>query len=382
MHLTCYTFSSLTTNFSRMSPNRIFILAGEASGDLHASNLVKELLKINSELSIFGWGGDKMKDAGVEVLKELKDLSFMGFLEVLLNINKIKKNFHDCKEQLISYNIDTIILVDYPGFNLRMAKWAKLRGIHVVYYISPQIWAWKKNRVFTIRKYVDAMFCILPFEVEFYNKYHYRAHYFGHPLLDEISTFKNDKESEWLIKSGPIIAILPGSRKQEVERKLPLMIAAAKKLEGYKIVVACAPNLPLSFYTQYQSEAIEFAQHRTYELLSHATVAIVTSGTATLETALFKVPQVVCYKSSFLSYFIAKQLVKIKYISLVNLILDRPVLTELIQQDCTSQRIYNELLKIVPDGLETKRVYSEYELLVQLLGDSGASERIATQILS
>jgi lipid-A-disaccharide synthase len=365
-----------------MSPNRIFILAGEASGDLHASNLVKELLKINSELSIFGWGGDKMKDAGVEVLKELKDLSFMGFLEVLLNINKIKKNFHDCKEQLITYNIDTIILVDYPGFNLRMAKWAKLRGIHVVYYISPQIWAWKKNRVFTIRKYVDAMFCILPFEVEFYTKYNYEAHYFGHPLLDEISTFKNDKESEWLIKSGPIIAILPGSRKQEVERKLPLMIAAAKKLEGYKIVVACAPNLPLSFYTQYQSEAIEFAQHRTYELLSHATVAIVTSGTATLETALFKVPQVVCYKSSFLSYFIAKQLVKIKYISLVNLILNRPVLTELIQQDCTSQRIYNELLKIVPDGLETKRVYSEYELLVQLLGDSGASERIATQILS
>ncbi|MFM7473941.1 MAG: lipid-A-disaccharide synthase, partial [Crocinitomicaceae bacterium] len=264
-----------------MTPKRLFILAGEASGDLHASNLVKEMKKLKPEILFFGWGGDKMKNAGVKILKELKDLSFMGFLEVLMNFSKISKNFRDCKKQLLFNEIDTVILVDYPGFNLRMAKWCKSKGIHVVYYISPQVWAWKKNRVFTIRKYVDAMYCILPFEVDFYDKYNFDTFYFGHPLLDEINNFKENRVDAYFTTELPVVAILPGSRKQEIERKLPIMLDAAKRLAGYSIYVACAPNLPLDFYTQYKSEGINFVQHRTYDLLNAATVAIVTSGTAT-----------------------------------------------------------------------------------------------------
>jgi lipid-A-disaccharide synthase len=365
-----------------MKIQRVFVLAGEASGDLHASNLIKEMLKINPEIQFTGWGGDKMKSVGVDILKELKELSFMGFLEVLMNIHKIRKNFRDCKEQLISHKIDTIILVDYPGFNLRMAKWCKMHGIHVIYYISPQVWAWKKNRVFTVSKYVDCMYCILPFEVQFYKYFSIDTHYFGHPLLDEIKSFRESPTIAKIETSSPILAILPGSRKQEIERKLPVMIAAAKQIHAYRIVVACAPNLPLVFYDPYRCNGIEFIQHKTYELLNTATMAIVTSGTATLETALFNVPQVVCYKSSSLSYWIAKKLVKIKYISLVNLILDKTVVTELIQNECTSERIYQELLKIVPDGIETNKMLDEYKRLVQLLGDSGASKRIATHLLN
>ncbi len=365
-----------------MTPKRLFILAGEASGDLHASNLVKEMKKLKPEILFFGWGGDKMKNAGVQILKELKDLSFMGFLEVLMNFSKISKNFRDCKKQLLTNEIDTVILVDYPGFNLRMAKWCKSKGIHVVYYISPQVWAWKKNRVFTIRKYVDAMYCILPFEVDFYDKFNFDTFYFGHPLLDEINNFKENRVDTYFTKELPVVAILPGSRKQEIERKLPIMLDAANRLTGYSIYVACAPNLPLDFYTQYKSEGVNFVQHRTYDLLNSATVAIVTSGTATLETALFNVPQVVCYKSSSISYGIAKQLIKVKYISLVNLILDKPVVKELIQQECTSDQIYLELQKILPGGTETKRVVEEYKKLVQLLGESGASKRIAAHLLN
>jgi len=365
-----------------MTPKRLFILAGEASGDLHASNLVKEMKKINSDLTLLGWGGDKMKNAGVQILKELKDLSFMGFLEVLMNFSKISKNFKDCKNQLLSHEIDTVILVDYPGFNLRMAKWCKSRGIRVIYYISPQVWAWKKNRVFTIRENVDALYCILPFEVDFYKKYDYNSFYFGHPLLDEIKNFKETYIDDYFSTELPIVAILPGSRKQEIERKLPTMLEAAKRLTGYSIYVACAPNLSEYFYLQYKSEGVNFVQHRTYDLLNAATVAIVTSGTATLEAALFKVPQVVCYKSSTISYAIAKQLIKVKYISLVNLILEKPVVKELIQNECTSDQIYLELQKILPGETETKRVVEEYTKLVQLLGESGASRRIAAHILN
>ncbi|MBM3418116.1 MAG: lipid-A-disaccharide synthase [Bacteroidetes bacterium] len=365
-----------------MIPKRIFLLAGEASGDLHASNLIKEMKAIDPSVVFFGWGGDKMKNAGVQVLKELKDLSFMGFLEILFNLGKINKNFRDCKEQILRNEIDTIILVDYPGFNLRMAKWSKLRGIKVIYYISPQIWAWKKNRIFTIKKYVDAMYCILPFEVEFYKEFKYDAHYFGHPLLDEIKKFHKENTETLFTSQRPILAILPGSRKQEIERKLPVMLEAAKKLKSYSIYVACAPNLSQSVFQKYQSEEVHFVKNQTYALLTVAKVAIVTSGTATLETALFKVPQVVCYKSSAVSYFIAKQLIKVKFISLVNLILDKRVVSELIQYECTSEKIYDELVKILPGGSETKKMLEEYTKLIQLLGESGASKRIAAHLLN
>jgi lipid-A-disaccharide synthase len=363
------------------SAKRIFIISGEASGDLHAANLVRELNLLNRKSTFVGWGGDRMKAEGVELKKHISELAFMGFVEVLMNIRTILSNIKLCKAQIIEFKPDFILLVDYPGFNLRIAKWAKSQGIKVIYYISPQIWAWKQSRVFQIRDNVDKMFCILPFEQDFYKKFGVQVEYCGHPLLDEINLF-NQVEGNKILSIKPILAILPGSRKQEIERKLPLMIEASESFPDYEVYVACAPNLEMQFYDRFRKKNVHFIQNQTYQLLNSSTMAMVTSGTATLETALFQVPQVVCYKSSSVSYFIAKLLVKIKFISLVNLILNKEVVRELIQQNCSVENIVKELELIKLEGVKRDKMLNEYKELIYLLGEKGASMRVAQKIWS
>lgn len=361
------------------SKKRIFVISGEASGDLHAANLIHELNLIQKDLTIEGWGGDRMQKEGVYIRKHISELAFMGFKEVVLNLGTILQNFKLCKKQILEFKPDFLILVDYPGFNLRIAKWAKKKSIPVAYYISPQIWAWKQSRIFQIKENVNKMYTILPFEPQFYRKFDVEVEYCGHPLLDEINRFNQSNDNE-LSSEKPILAILPGSRKQEIERKLPIMIEAAKHFTQFETIVACAPNLPMSYYRKYASNDVRFVENKTYKLLKCATMAIVTSGTATLETALFRVPQVVCYKSSNISYFIARMLVKIKFISLVNLILEREVVRELIQKDCNSDRIIYELNLIHSNAKVRDKMLSDYDELISLLGQNGSSKRVADKI--
>ncbi len=361
---------------------KVFVLVGEASGDLHASNLIKEANTLDTSLSWQGWGGDLMAGQGVVVNKHIRELSFMGFLEVLLNIRTILNNFKVCKSQIEAYEPDILLLVDYPGFNLRIAKWAKKKGIPVVYYISPQIWAWKASRIKIIKETVDKMYCILPFEKAYYEKEDFSVSYFGHPLIDAKSNYEEEKQ---LMSQGNqrVIAVLPGSREQEISRKLDLMLCAVSKYNAFRIVVACAPNLPSSYYESYKERypQAEFVFGKTYDLLSIADFAVVTSGTATLETAIFKVPQVVCYKSSYLSYRIAKWLVNIKYISLVNLIMDREVVTELIQEDVSILKIQKELDALIFDHPYREKMLSIYDEMLLLLGSEGCSKKIAQDLL-
>jgi len=361
---------------------KIYIISGEASGDLHAANLVSELKKQNNSLYFNAWGGDRLRNEGVIIDKDIKELAFMGFLEVFLNIRTIFKNIRSCKENLLNFKPDLLILVDYPGFNLRIAKWAKSKGICVYYYISPQIWAWKESRIHLIKKTVEKMYCILPFEKDFYMKHSLNVSYLGHPLLDEVNKFKilNDNSLE-LENKRPILAILPGSRKQEIERKLPLMIAASSQFPEYTVIVACAPNLDLAYYEKFKTQKVLFIKNQTYNLLQNAELAIVTSGTATLEAALFKVPQVVCYKSSFISFWIAKKLIKIKFISLVNLVANKEIVRELIQQDCTASNIAGELIKIKKGEKKAVQMNKDYNDLIELLGNEGASSRVAEDML-
>jgi lipid-A-disaccharide synthase len=365
--------------FSVNPKKKIFVISGEASGDLHAANLIHEMKEIQSNVEFVGWGGDRMIKEGVTIKKHISELAFMGFKEVILNLKTILRNFKLCKTQILALKPDFLILVDYPGFNLRIAKWAKKEGIPVAYYISPQIWAWKQSRVFQIKENVKKMYCILPFESDFYKKFDVEVEYCGHPLLDEINRFNNLDDNK-LNSDKPILAILPGSRKQEIERKLPIMLEAAKKFPEFETVVACAPNIETNYYNKYASKNVRFMQNETYKLLNSATLAIVTSGTATLETALFQVPQVVCYKSSKMSYLIARLLVKIKFISLVNLILDREVVCELIQKDCTSERIVSELKSIEPNLTKRNKMLEDYHELIAILGQKGSSKRVAEKI--
>lgn len=362
---------------------KLFIIAGEPSGDLHASNLVKELKKKDGSIDVKGWGGELMSKQGVDLKNHLKNLSFMGFLEVFMNLRKIRNNFKLCKSQLLEYKPDVIIMVDYPGFNLRMAKWAKNRGFKVVYYISPQIWAWKESRVNSIKANVDRMYCILPFEKEFYEKHDYQAYYMGHPLMDEISSFESQNNALLFKKDKPLISILPGSREQEIERKLEIMLNAVSKYKKFDICVACAPNLDIGFFESYKKRYrdVEFVSGQTYKLLSESDYAIVTSGTATLETALFKVPQVVCYKSSTISYRIAKMIVDIKYISLVNLIMNKEIVKELIQKEANTVNIQNELELLIKDSNYREKMLSGYDELIEKIGKEGCSEKIARDLL-
>jgi lipid-A-disaccharide synthase len=370
----------------KISPKKIYIIAGEASGDLHGSNVIRHLREMDSTLDIRCWGGDLMKQEGGKVVKHIRELAFMGFQEVLLNIRTILRNMRECKADIEKYQPDALLLIDYPGFNLRIAEWAKGKGISVNYYVSPQVWAWKQSRVFKIREVVDHMFVILPFEEDFYKKFNYDVEYVGHPLLDAIYQYElKESASKFIERNGlskePIIAVLPGSRRQEISKKLPVMLQSVEKLKGFQIVVAGAPSMDEDYYSSFLPEGTKIVFGQTYDLLSNATAAIVTSGTATLETALFNVPEVVCYKSSPISYYIAKRLVKIKYISLVNLIMGREVVKELIQENCTPENIQRELVRILPKGDSREQMKADYKELIQLLGGGGASRKVAQSLL-
>jgi lipid-A-disaccharide synthase len=331
------------------------------------------------------WGGDLMKEQGSTLVKHYRDLAFMGFLEVAMNLRTILNNIKICKEDIKANQPDVLILVDYPGFNLRIAKFAKELGIKVIYYISPQLWAWKEGRVEIIKKYVDEMMVILPFEEDFYKKHGVHSHFVGHPLLDAISSLKeissDDFKKEHGLNEKEIIALLPGSRKQEVEKMLEIMLSVRPHFKNYQFVIAGAPSLPKEFYQKYVDDSVHFVSNKTYDLLRCSKAALVTSGTATLETALLNVPEVVCYRGSKISYAIAKRLVKnIKYISLVNLIMDREVVKELIQNELNTKSLVGELNKIL-EGEKRTQLLKDYELLRKKLGGSGASDHAADVIL-
>lgn len=365
---------------------KAYIIAGEASGDLHASNLAKALKK-ESEIDLRGWGGDLMTDAGVDVVKHYRDLAFMGFIEVLMNLRTILKNIKSCKEDILKYKPDFLILVDYPGFNLRIAEWAKEQNIKVYYYISPQVWAWKKKRVFKIKRVVDEMFVILPFEKDWYANYDFNAQYVGHPLLDVIKKEERSPNAADRFRKAhglddrPIIALLPGSRKQEINTMLPIMLAALKDEQDHQVVIAGAPSQTDQTYAPYTNPRVSVLFGATYDIFKHASAGLVTSGTATLEAGLFGMPQVVCYKGSAISYAIARMLVKISYISLVNLILDREAVKELIQGDLTTKKLQQELKQILPGGNKREKMLKDYQELHQVLGGSGASAKTAKALL-
>jgi len=360
---------------------KYYIIAGEASGDLHGSNLIKELQKLDANADIRCWGGDKMKATGATLVKHYKELAFMGFAEVIKNLPEIFKNFKFCKNDISAFHPDVIIFIDYPGFNLRMAKWAKENNYKTVFYISPQVWAWKENRVKNIKKYIDKMLVILPFEKEFYKKWNYKVEYVGHPLVNVIEKFKRDHPEIHL--SENTIALLPGSRKQEIETKLPIMLQATKNFPNYQFIVGKAPSIEDEFYEDFIKDYknVKVISNETYSLLMKSVAALVTSGTATLETALFGVPEIVCYKASNISYQIAKRLVKLKFICLVNLIMDKEVVKELIQNDLSSEKITSELKRILFDPQKKQKMQQDYAELKQLLSEGGnASENAAKSI--
>lgn len=365
---------------------KYYIIAGEASGDLHGSNLMKALYKEDPTADIRFWGGDLMQQVGGTLVKHYRELAFMGFAEVVLNLKTIFRNINLCKTDIEQFQPDVLIFIDYPGFNMRIAKWAKLKGIPTHYYISPQIWAWKESRIKDIKRDFDKLYVILPFEKDFYEtKHHFSVEFVGHPLIDAIHnrdttdavTFRKQNN----LDERPIIAILPGSRKQEISKMLTLMLSVGNDFPDYQFVIAGAPSQEYSFYEPFlKGKNIKFISNETYNLLSHAHAALVTSGTATLETALFKVPEVVCYKGSWLSYQIAKRIITLKYISLVNLIMDEEVVTELIQEDCNTAQIKSELAKILDPNYRIK-LLEKYDQLEQKLGGVGASASTAKLIV-
>ncbi len=374
---------------------KYYIIAGEASGDLHGSNLIQELKLLDSTAQIRCWGGNKMQDAGATLVKHYSELAFMGFIEVLKNIRTIFKNLAHCKADISKYQPDVLVLIDYPGFNLRIASWAKQKGLRVIYYISPQVWAWKESRVNGIKKNVDKMLVILPFEKDFYKKWDFEVEYVGHPLVKVVDDFKVSHShletaifSDEISFSEPqvkrsIIAILPGSRKQEILTKLPIMLSVAKHFPEFHFVVAKAPGIEDDFYESMLSpyQNVSSVINQTYELLRVAKAALVTSGTATLETALFGVPEVVCYKGSAISFQIAKWLITIKYICLVNLIMKREVVKELIQEQLTENNLSNELKKILYDVGKQLQMKEDYVALKNLLSQGGnASANAASSI--
>lgn len=366
---------------------KYYIIAGEASGDLHGSNLMRALLKKDVNADFRFWGGDLMQGVGGTLVKHYKELAFMGFVEVLMNLRTITKNLTFCKKDIEIYKPDCIIFIDYPGFNMRIAKWAKQKGLNTQYYISPQIWAWKEGRIKDIKRDIDNMYVILPFEKDFYEKKHnYPVEFVGHPLIDAISNRQLVDEfnfrAEYELSEKPIIALLPGSRKQEIKKMLSVMLSIIDDFPKYQFVIAGAPSQDYSFYEQFitYNPKVHFISNRTYDLLSVSSAALVTSGTATLEAALFKVPEVVCYKSSWVSYQIGKRLVKnIKYISLVNLIMDKEIVTELIQDNFNPTRLKTELSKIL-DEYTRARFFLDYFDLEQKLGGKGASKKVANLI--
>jgi lipid-A-disaccharide synthase len=413
---------------------KYYIIAGEASGDLHGSNLIRELKKLDNNASIRCWGGDKMQEAGGELVKHYRDLAFMGFTEVLMNLRTIFRNLRFCKEDILQHKPDALVLIDYPGFNLRIASWAKQQGLKVIYYISPQVWAWKENRVKMMKQCIDKMLVILPFEKDYFkNKWNWEVEYVGHPLVEVVEEFSRQSavfspqssvfsrqssvgslqsaasSQQSAVGSGQsavgsrqsavgsqqstsniqpptsnIIALLPGSRKQEIAKKLPVMLGVSKDFPGYEFVVAQAPAVEDEFYKTFtdQYPNVSIARNKTYDLLMQAKAALVTSGTATLETALFGVPEVVCYKGSPISYEIAKRVIKVKYISLVNLIMDKLVVKELIQHDMTVENLDRELGELLTNETRITQLKKDYADLKNLLSQGGnASAKAAESIV-
>jgi lipid-A-disaccharide synthase len=366
---------------------KFYIIAGEASGDLHGSNLIKELKRQDPATAVRCWGGDLMQQAGGDLVRHYKDLAFMGFAEVLMNLRTIFRNLDFCKQDILRYRPDALILIDYPGFNMRIAKWAHRERIRVIYYISPQVWAWKEGRVRQIRDTVDKMLVILPFEKAFYKKWNYDVEYVGHPLVEVIDRFRAYPPAgppPPLQSPKPLIALLPGSRKQEIEMKLPIMLEASRYFPDCQFIVAQAPGQEPAFYEKLTSGYPNVASvcNETYALLSRACAACVTSGTATLETALFNVPEIVCYKGSPISYQIARRLIKVKYISLVNLIMDKLVVKELIQDELTPENLRRELEDLLHNGARQQQLREDYQNLKELLSQGGhASANAAASIL-
>lgn len=364
---------------------KYYIIAGEASGDLHGSNLIKELKLLDNAANIHCWGGDLMQDAGATIIKHYRELAFMGFAEVVMNLRTIMNNLKFCKENIEQFQPDVLILIDYPGFNLRIAEWAKQKGFKVVFYISPQVWAWKEGRVKKMKQCIDKMLVILPFEKDYYrNKWNWDVEYVGHPLVEVVDTFIECEKSKVKSENAkPVVALLPGSRKQEILKKLPIMLEVAKHFPGYEFVVAKAPGQEDEFYSAMLQpyNNVSSVRNETYKLLLKSTAALVTSGTATLETALFAVPEVVCYKGSNISYQIAKRLIKIKYISLVNLIMNKLVVKELIQNDLTVKNLTQELSLILNDEKRIGELQKDYADLKHLLSQGGnASAKAAKSI--
>ena len=365
---------------------KYYIIAGEASGDLHGSNLMKSIFIEDSAADIRFWGGDLMQAVGGKLVKHYRELAFMGFAEVIMNLRTIFKNIDICKNDILKFGPDVIVFIDYPGFNMRIAKWAKKRSIKTHYYISPQIWAWKENRIKSIKRDFDKLYVILPFEKDFYEvKHKMPVEFVGHPLIDAIDNHvKIDFETfigQNNLDNKPIIAVLPGSRKQEISKMLAVMLSNVNDFSDYQFVIAGAPSQEFDFYKQFlTTENVKFVSNKTYDLLTHSHAALVTSGTATLETALFKVPEIVCYKAGWASYQIAKRIIVLKFISLVNLIMDEEVVVELIQENCNKSNIKSELQKI----LEPKNravILNKYEILEKKLGGIGASQKTARLIV-
>lgn len=364
---------------------KYYIIAGEASGDLHASNLMKALKEVDAQADFRFWGGDLMQAVGGTLVKHYRDLAFMGFAEVIMNLRTIFRNIKFCKSDIKAYQPDVLVFIDYPGFNFRIAKWARQKGYKTHYYISPQIWAWKENRIKAIKRDIDEMYVILPFEKDFYEKKHnFPVHFVGHPLLDALKERQPVSLAAFCkthkLNQKPIIALLPGSRKQEISKMLSVMLSVVDDFPDYQFVIAGAPGQDTQFYKQFIGQSrISFVQNKTYDLLTVSTAALVTSGTATLETALFKVPEVVCYKGSFISYHIAKRIISLDYISLVNLIMDKPVVKELIQNEFNTKQLKAELEKIL-DKAYRKQIFDDYYDLEQKLGGAGASMNTAKLI--
>jgi lipid-A-disaccharide synthase len=363
-----------------------YIIAGEASGDLHGSNLMKSLVEKDPKANFRFWGGDLMAQTGGTLVKHYRELAFMGFAEVVLNLKTILNNIKFCKTDIENFNPDVIIFIDYPGFNMRIAKWAKERGYKTHYYISPQIWAWKESRIKAIQRDFDKLYVILPFEKDYFEKkHHFSVDFVGHPLIDAIQNRTVIDKATFLkenhLDEKPIIAVLPGSRKQEISKMLEIMLSVVSDFPDYQFVIAGAPSQEFSFYQQFlKGQNIKFLSNKTYDLLSNSTAALVTSGTATLETALFKVPEVVCYKGGFISYQIAKRIITLKYISLVNLIMDEEVVTELIQEKCNNANLKIELTKLLNKN-HREKLLQKYDELEQKLGGLGASDKTASLIL-
>lgn len=364
---------------------KLYIIAGEASGDLHGSNVMKEIYKYAPDTDIRFWGGDKMAAVGGVLAKHIRELAYMGFIEVLKHIRTILRNIKICKQDILDFKPDAILLIDYPGFNMRIAEWAKKNNIKVYYYISPTVWAWKEGRVEKIRRDVYKMFVILPFEKPFYAKHKLDVEYVGHPLLDAIEQYNAEPIQALSVEKGderPIIAMLPGSRRQELKTKLPIMLTLVDRYPNYRFIIAGAPNMDEEIYKQLiGSRKVEVIFGQTYRLLQQSEAAVVTSGTATLETGLFQIPQVVCYIGNELSFQIAKRLVNVKYISLINLILDREVVTELIQKDCNPNRLAKEFDLIIEGGAKRESILAAYTEIQQMLGLGGASEKVAQEVL-